>query len=283
MRASCDALLCGDWLRDCCRAAGACAKAGRHPARCPSRQPGQHVDPRGSDDLDGRADDGGVQQSRHVRPARAAEQHCNRSCRIWPPSWSWSEDGTELTFRLREGVKWHDGKPFTAKDVKCTWDLLLGKAADKFRINPRKSWYSQPRPGHHQRRLRGHLSSEAAAAGADRAARLRLFAGLSLPCAAARHAPASDRHRPVQIRRVQAERVDPADPQPGLLETGPALSRRHRIYDHPEPLDGAAGLCRRQARHDLSLRGDRPAAEGHQEPGAAGDLRAAAEGRQQHI
>ena len=56
-------------------------------------------------------------------------------------SWSWSEDGTELTFRLQSGVKWHDGKPFTAKDVKCTWDLLTGKAADKLRVNPRKSWY----------------------------------------------------------------------------------------------------------------------------------------------
>ena len=31
--------------------------------------------------------------------------------------WSWDEDKTQLTFRLREGVKWHDGKPFTAKDV----------------------------------------------------------------------------------------------------------------------------------------------------------------------
>jgi peptide/nickel transport system substrate-binding protein len=56
-------------------------------------------------------------------------------------SWSWNEDGTDLTFPLHEGVKWHDGKPFTAKDVKCTWDLLTGKSSEKLRINPRKSWY----------------------------------------------------------------------------------------------------------------------------------------------
>ena len=55
--------------------------------------------------------------------------------------WSWNEDGKELTFRLREGVRWHDGQLFTAKDVQCTWDMLLGKSAAKFRINPRKSWY----------------------------------------------------------------------------------------------------------------------------------------------
>jgi peptide/nickel transport system substrate-binding protein len=56
-------------------------------------------------------------------------------------SWVWNEDGTALTFRLRQGVKWHDGKPFTAADVKCTWDLLLDHAKDKFRINYRASWY----------------------------------------------------------------------------------------------------------------------------------------------
>ncbi|MBV9202485.1 MAG: ABC transporter substrate-binding protein [Alphaproteobacteria bacterium] len=56
--------------------------------------------------------------------------------------WSWNEEGTELNFPLRQGVQWHDGKPFTANDVKCTWDLLLGTGADKLRINPRKSWYS---------------------------------------------------------------------------------------------------------------------------------------------
>src|SRR5271169_3467328 len=55
--------------------------------------------------------------------------------------WSWSEDGTALTLPLRHGVKWHDGKPFTAKDVECTWDLLMDKSSDKLRINPKKSFY----------------------------------------------------------------------------------------------------------------------------------------------
>ena len=56
-------------------------------------------------------------------------------------SWSWNSDFTRLSFRLRQGVKWHDGQPFTAKDVKCTWDMLAGKAAEKLRLNPRKAWY----------------------------------------------------------------------------------------------------------------------------------------------
>jgi len=57
-------------------------------------------------------------------------------------SWSWNEEGTELTMPLRDGVSWHDGKPFTAKDVQCTFDLLTGKSSEKLRVNPRgKSWY----------------------------------------------------------------------------------------------------------------------------------------------
>ena len=51
--------------------------------------------------------------------------------------WSWNEDGTALTLPLRKGVKWHDGKPFTAADVKCTWDLLMETGSDKLRFNPR--------------------------------------------------------------------------------------------------------------------------------------------------
>ena len=53
--------------------------------------------------------------------------------------WSWNEEGTALTLPLRQGVMWHDGKPFTAKDVICTWELLLEKSSEKLRVNPRKA------------------------------------------------------------------------------------------------------------------------------------------------
>src|SRR4029077_14655080 len=56
--------------------------------------------------------------------------------------WLWNEEGTELTLPLRDDVRWHDGKPFTAKDVQCTFDLLTGQSSEKLRVNPRgKSWY----------------------------------------------------------------------------------------------------------------------------------------------
>ena len=56
-------------------------------------------------------------------------------------SWEWGNDKSKLTFKLRKGVKFHDGKPFTSKDVACTWNLILGKSKAKLRKNPRKSWY----------------------------------------------------------------------------------------------------------------------------------------------
>ena len=132
--------------------------------------------------------------------------------------WSWNEDGTELTFRLRQGVKWHDGHPFTANDVNCTWDLLLGKSQEKLRANPRKAWYQNVETVTADADLTATFHLQTATAGDHRAARLGLCAGLSLPCVTARHAPASDRHRPVQIRRVQAERIYQGGAQSRLLE-----------------------------------------------------------------
>ena len=57
-------------------------------------------------------------------------------------SWAWSADGKQLTFKLVGNAKWHDGKPFTSADVKCTWDMLTGRSETlKLRKNPRASWY----------------------------------------------------------------------------------------------------------------------------------------------
>ncbi|CVK19835.1 peptide ABC transporter substrate-binding protein [Sporomusa sphaeroides] len=36
-------------------------------------------------------------------------------------------DGLRITYRLRQGVKWHDGMEFTAEDVKFTWQLIMNR------------------------------------------------------------------------------------------------------------------------------------------------------------
>ena len=42
-------------------------------------------------------------------------------------SWTITPDGLVYTFKLRSGVTWHDGKPFSSADVKYTFDEILGK------------------------------------------------------------------------------------------------------------------------------------------------------------
>ena len=38
-----------------------------------------------------------------------------------------SPDGMTWTYRLRRGVRWSDGQPFTSADVKFTWQLATNK------------------------------------------------------------------------------------------------------------------------------------------------------------
>jgi|UniRef100_A0A7C5AKC5 peptide/nickel transport system substrate-binding protein len=40
-------------------------------------------------------------------------------------SWEISPDGLTITFKLRRGVKWHDGAPFTAKDCLFTYQVMV--------------------------------------------------------------------------------------------------------------------------------------------------------------
>ena len=48
--------------------------------------------------------------------------------------WQVSEDGLTWTFTLREGVRWHDGQPFTAADVVFSIDYL--------KVHPGAAWFT---------------------------------------------------------------------------------------------------------------------------------------------
>ena len=61
------------------------------------------------------------------------ESLCDRNIETyeWQPrlakSWDEAKDGKSITFTLRDGIKWHDGKPFTAEDIKFTFDAIMDK------------------------------------------------------------------------------------------------------------------------------------------------------------
>ena len=137
------------------------------------------------------------------------KQKQNRLDNIVPDlaeSWNWSEDGKDLTFKLHQGVKWHDGKPFTAADVKCTWDLLQGKTKEKLRLNAREAWWANldEVTADSDTQATFHLKRPQPAFLAF------LASGFTpvYPCHVSPDAAAPDRHRALQIRRIQAEPVD---------------------------------------------------------------------------
>ena len=184
--------------------------------------------------------------------------------------WRWSEDGTELTFPLHQGVKWHDGKPFTAADVKCTLDLLQGKAAEKLRIDPRKSWFENmsevSNNGDYE--VTFHLKR-------PQPSMLAMLATGWTPIYLCHVAPAQMRQHPIGTNPSNSSNssriVDHVSPQCGLLETGPALPRRHRIPDHQGCIHPASLLHCGQGgrlfrRHDAAIKRCEDTA-------AAGDVR----------
>jgi len=76
------------------------------------------------------------QQKRVERPDTIVPELAER--------WSWQDNYRNLIFFLRRDVRWHDGQPFTSRDVKFTFDTVreAKDAPAKLRINPRKEWYS---------------------------------------------------------------------------------------------------------------------------------------------
>jgi peptide/nickel transport system substrate-binding protein len=50
-----------------------------------------------------------------------------------------TDNGKTYTFKIREGVKFHDGTPLTAADVAASWDEIIHPP--KGVLSPRESWY----------------------------------------------------------------------------------------------------------------------------------------------
>ena len=112
--------------------------------------------------------------------------------------WSWQDNYRNLVFFLRKDVKWHDGQPFTSKDVKFTFDMVreAPDAAGKLRLNPRKDWYANVEAHRGARPVHGRLPAQAAAALAADDARLRATRRSTPPtCRRAEHRTALRGHR----------------------------------------------------------------------------------------
>ncbi len=62
----------------------------------------------------------------------------------WEPAlatgWTISKDGKVFEFTIREGVKWHDGKPLTAEDIKFSFDAIV-HPENKYKTAHLKSYY----------------------------------------------------------------------------------------------------------------------------------------------
>ena len=182
--------------------------------------------------------------------------------------WSTSEDGKQLTFHLRQDVKWHDGKPFTANDIKCTWDMLTGKASEKLRLNPRKSWYNNIEEittnGDHEaifvlKRPQPWL--------------IALLASGYAPVYPCHVSPRDMRTHPIGTGPFKFVEFKPNERI--VVARNPDYWKKGRPYLDgveytiiPNRSTAILSFIAGKIRHDFPVRGLDPAIEGHQDPGA---------------
>ncbi len=51
-------------------------------------------------------------------------------------SWESNADASKWTFKIREGIKWSDGQPFTTKDIMYWWEYTVGGNGARRRSSP---------------------------------------------------------------------------------------------------------------------------------------------------
>ena len=188
-------------------------------------------------------------------------------------SWAWDSAKTTLTFQLEQGVKWHDGKPFTAKDVKCTFDLISGLVkSDDFRKNPRKVWY------HNVKEITTKGDHEVSfVLKSPQPSFIALLASGYSPVYACHVSQKEMRTNPIGTGPFKVAEIKRSDSikltrNPDYWKKGYAPSRRHRVSGHQQPLDAHSRVHRRRGRYDVRVRRHRCGAEGYPGAGAEGGL-----------
>ena len=186
-------------------------------------------------------------------------------------SWEISKDGKTYTFFLRKGVQFHDGAELTADDVKATFDRIAQAAAGRqhpaqhpVQVGQRdhRTATSIPCSSNCPRRVPPSFIMAAIASGWNGIVRKQTLEDNNYNL---RKVVEHSRHRPIQDRATGRERSLGDGEEQGLLEQGPAVSRRHRVLQ-PDPVLARTrcgdpvqpgGLCA----HRRS--GDRAQGEGH--------------------
>ena len=118
----------------------------------------------------------------------------------------------------------HRSPPKKAKSFETTLhadSLRLGKATEKLRVNPRKSWYRNLDSVTTTVTMKPPSGSSGRSPRSSRCWR-RASPRIPVQRSAGADAAAPGRHRAVQVRRVQAQRIKQSRAQSGLLEPRPA-------------------------------------------------------------
>ena len=179
--------------------------------------------------------------------------------------WKISPDGLTYTFKLRPGIRFHDGSPLTSADVKATYDKIVF-----------------PPQGVHSIRKEAYTAVDA-----DRGARSRhrgLQAQVPVGLAPGQPGLAVERHlpeevprqgpellqdqrgrlRPLQVQELHARLDLRGRAQPRLLHQGPAVPRRLQVLHQPGDLRAGGGHPVRARLHRVPRPAQRRG-RGHQE------------------